>query len=1495
MKALKYIVWILLIAVLVLYIIPATLLQVPYFQKKIAKIATEYLEERIETDVQIGRVEFQLFNKLILKNIYLEDQSGDTLFTAKRVAVGFDFIPLFKQKFHFSSAQIYTFTLKLNKETPVSPLNIQYIIDAFQSDKEKKETNIDVSIKNLSLGHGNFAYQIKNKDITPEKFNANDVYLSNITAKIKLKEVKNNKLEADIKRLSFAEKAGFQVKHLAFDLAINSEKANINHLRLELPQSKIHLTTISAEYDQILPEDNFIEKVLFNFQIEPSTIRLKDISSIVPVFSYFRDKIEIQGFAYGTFSDLNLKDFTVKEGKDLFISTNTNVQNLNSSDIRSIYINSDIHDSHITSRGIQRIVDNFNPKPNPLPEPVKNLGQVSIEGNAIGYLNNLSAYVNLKTEIGNLRADVNLGKEQMMTVNGKISSSEIDVKKLMGNDDFGSANFQIDLNAAFKNEKDFKGQIDALVNYFEYKSYRYENISLQGELTPNSFKGLLNADNMNGQLTANGLFSFDGKDSEFDFSAKVTDLLPDKLNLTKKYKEPKLSFALNANVKGNNPDNMIGNLALSDFSFSTDKGIYSMDHLSIESSLQEENQKALVINSDVITGKIEGNSAINSLIPALKETLSLHLPSLVTSNKKSNTTKGIDLKLDLSINDTRNLSYIFELPVTLYNKSRISGEYNSLYHKFQLNAYFPRANFFGSLVESFTVDLNNFQNCIELKLDGISQQKKDNKLIVAADFKALNDSIYSAIEWKDNKDLKYRGKLDFATQLIFPDKNKPLSISTHLDSSKLVFNDSIWTISPAKIQFKDNQLSINNFNATHNKQFIKINGDISPNEEDEISIALNQVNLDYIFKSLDKKTLTFGGLATGTVSAKDVYNTRKLSTNLDIIDFSFNDVVFGHLDLLGLWDEENQGVVMKGSVFKDDTTHVNVDGIIYPMKEELSILFDAKNANAAFLRKWLDNVVKDFSGNITGKIRLFGSLNDPTIEGNAWVENASFGIEFLNTKYTFSDWVRCTPDEISLKDVIIQDKYGNKALANGYVRHKLFDDFEFSTQLSYDNFMIFNANYLASPNFYGTGFGTGTASIRGTEDLVFIDVSMHNTEKTHITLNVMEETDIVNYDFINFVNQKKDTISELFFEQPINQPVQAKETEIRLNLNVVINNEATLEMIMDPRSGDKISAVGNGNTRIEYGTKTPVKVFGNYTIERGKYNFSLEQALIRNFEIEDGSSVTFQGDPNAANLNVKAAYTTTANLGDLDQRLLELNVSARNNIPVSCILLLSGPLEQPLIKFDLEFPGATSELERQVKSYIRTEDMMTRQIAYLLVLKRFYTSPEYARSDARFNNDFSYLASALSTQISNILGNISDNFQVGTKFHQAYEGDEASTEVELLMSSTLLNNRLIINGNFGYIDNPYTHQENGNIPLVGDFDIEYKLTKSGDIRLKGFNHYNYRNYYSSTPEMTQGFGILFRKDFNNFNDLFRKKRVLNPITIPEQKADSVVPLSPVTE
>jgi hypothetical protein len=328
-----------------------------------------------------------------------------------------------------------------------------------------------------------------------------------------------------------------------------------------------------------------------------------------------------------------------------------------------------------------------------------------------------------------------------------------------------------------------------------------------------------------------------------------------------------------------------------------------------------------------------------------------------------------------------------------------------------------------------------------------------------------------------------------------------------------------------------------------------------------------------------------------------------------------------------------------------------------------------------------------------------------------------------------------------------------------------------------------------------------------------------------------------------------------------------------MNFTLDVTPDADIELVMDPVAGDKIKGYGSGSLQIEYGTKTDLRMYGLFNILKGNYNFSLQQLIHKDFKIREGSTVAFRGDPYYADLNIDAIYSVTANIGDLDPSLI--GESARTNIPVNCVLLIKGMMQQPSVSFDLELPGSNTELERKVKSYINTEDMLTRQIVYLLVLNKFHPSDFGQASRA---NEFSAVTSAaISSQISGILNAITDKVQIGTNIRASQEGFN-ETEVEMLLSSQLFDNRLLFNGNFGYKNNP-----NVKNVFVGEFDIEYLLTRTGEFRLKAYNHANDMYRYLKQSLTTQGFGFMYKRDFSSFSDLFMRKP--KPLTSqPEEES-----------
>ena len=367
------------------------------------------------------------------------------------------------------------------------------------------------------------------------------------------------------------------------------------------------------------------------------------------------------------------------------------------------------------------------------------------------------------------------------------------------------------------------------------------------------------------------------------------------------------------------------------------------------------------------------------------------------------------------------------------------------------------------------------------------------------------------------------------------------------------------------------------------------------------------------------------------------------------------------------------------------------------------------------------------------------------------------------------------------------------------------------------------------------------------------------------------------YNFITFVDRNKTDEEEDDGIPQIVKELTAKNIKnnesapsiFRIDIQADITNVAQLTVVMDPVGGDKIRGNGRGNMRLTYDSSDEsLGMYGKYELEKGSYNFTLQDIIIKDFTINSGSNISFNGDPYSANLDIKAAYSLNANLLDLDESFASDRELNRTNVPVNAILMARGDMRQPDISFDLEFPTISTEAERKVKSIISTDDLMNRQILYLLALNRFYT-PEYMGNQTRNNELASVASSTLSSQLSNMLGQLSENWSISPNF-RSDKGDFSDVEVDLALSSQLLNNRLIFNGNFGYRDNSMNTR---NSNFIGDFDIEYLLNRRGTLRLKAYNHFNDQNYYVRSAMTTQGVGVEFKLDFEN---PFRKPRTVLP-------------------
>ena len=586
----------------------------------------------------------------------------------------------------------------------------------------------------------------------------------------------------------------------------------------------------------------------------------------------------------------------------------------------------------------------------------------------------------------------------------------------------------------------------------------------------------------------------------------------------------------------------------------------------------------------------------------------------------------------------------------------------------------------------------------------------------------------------------------------------------------------------------------------------------------------------------------------------------------------------GDADIEAYWDNDDKAFAFDADITGLAGDKSRIAGKIFPMGEALDIDFNARHVPVGFLKPFMEAFASDIQGHATGHCRLFGTFKEVDLEGSVMAEDVKMKIDFTNTWYTANDSVIMTPGSIRLSDVTIRDAEDHTAKLDGIVRHTYFKEPIFRFEISQArDFLSFNATPKQYPDWYGTIYGNGGATISGYPGVVDIKVDMSTAPKSTFTFVLSDRLDAESYSFLNFRDVTPDTLKapakhddtpEIVRElrNRIQASVADQPSAYNMDLRIGITKDAQMTLVMDPMAGDEIKATGEGNLHLAYqSVDNSLNIWGAYTVLSGNYRFTLQDIIIRDFIIKEGSEIRFDGDPYAVKTNLKAYYATNANLSDLDESFTQDKEISRTNVPVHALMLVNGDIRQPSIDFDLEFPTLTSDTYRKVRSIVSTTDMMNRQIIYLLALNRFYT-PDYMASTTKGSELFSVASSTISSQLGNMLGKLSDNWSIAPNL-RSDRGDFSDVEVDVALSSRLLNNRLLFNGNFGYRDNHLNTNQ-----FVGDFDIEYLLNKRGSWRLKAYNRYNDRNFYVRSAQTTQGVGIVFRRDFDDFLSFLRKFR-----------------------
>ena len=1371
----------------------------------------EELSDLLNTRVTIGRINIGLLNRIIIDDVLLDDQDEQEMLKVTRLSAKFDIMPFFKGKISISSVQLFGFNINLQKKTPDSPPNFKFVLDAFASnDTVKKDNSLDLRINSILIRRGRMAYHVLSEEETPGKFNAKHVQLQNIIANISLKALSKDSINLGIKRLSLDEKvSGFSLKKMSLKLVANSRQTSIDNFAIELPETSLKLDTIHLIYDSLKAFDRFTEQVRFSFRTLPSQITLKDISPFLPALSHFKEPISLDMEVKGTVNQLTCSHLEITaDNRQFRLKGDVALQDL--SHPQDAYVFGTLSELTATTRGVGFLVRNLSHDYNGVPPVLERLGNVSFRGEVSGYFTDIVTYGQLHTDLGGVNMDLKLSSDKskgLFAYSGAVKTTDYKLGKLLANEQLGEITFNLDVHGRHVTDRLPVVELKGLIASVDYSRYRYENITLDGEYKQGGFNGKVALDDPNGSIYLNGDVNVSSRIPTFNFQAIINKLRPHDLNLTSKYPDTEFSLKLRANFTGGSVDEMIGEINVDSLEFMSPEKQYFMNNMNIRASKQN-NENQLRLTSEFLTASVEGKFQYHTLPASILNIMRKYVPSLILPPKKPIETHN-NFQFDIHIYNTDILSTIFDIPLTVYTHSTLKGYFNDPLQRLRVEGYFPRLQYKNNFIESGMILCENPSDHIRARVR-LTNLKKKGAVNLSLDAQAKDDNISTTLNWGNSAAVTYSGQLAAVAKFLRTEGEKPLlKAMVEVKPTDIILNDTLWQIHPSQVVVDSGKVDVNNFYFSHQDRYVRINGRLSDNPQDSVKVDLKDINMGYVFDIASiSDDVNFEGDATGTAYASGVFKKPVMNTRLFIKNFSLNQGRLGDLNIYGEWDNENRGIRLDASIKDISTTPSRVTGIIHPLKPEsgLDLNIEANELNLKFLEHYMKSIANDIKGRATGKVHFYGKFKGLNLDG-AVMTDASMNFDILNTHFAIKDTILLAPTGLTFNNIHISDMEGHSGRMNGYLHFQHFKNLNYRFEIQANNMLVMNTKESTDMPFYGTVYGTGNALLTGNA-IQGLDVNVamttnRNSIFTYINGSVASAT---SNQFIKFVDKTprrtiQDSIQIISYYEQLQQKRQEAEeeqkTDIRLNILVDATPDATMKIIMDPVAGDYISGKGTGNIRTEFYNKGDVKMFGSYQINQGVYKFSLQEVIRKDFVIKNGSTITFNGAPLDANLDIQASYTVnSASLNDLIPEESS-SIIQQPNVKVNCIMNLSGILVRPTIKLGIELPNERDEVQTLVRNYISTEEQMNMQILYLLGIGKFYT--EDARNNQNSNVMSSVLSSTLSGQLNNALSQVfeTNNWNIGTNLST---GDKGWTdmEVEGILSGQLLNNRLLINGNFGY-------------------------------------------------------------------------------------------------
>jgi hypothetical protein len=1488
-------------------------LQTTTVQTYLASHATRYLSDKIGYPIDIEYLNVRWPDYVVARNVRILDREQNRMIEVGELQVDFQWATLIDGKNIFlDKVVVKNGSIRLVRNNRVKGLNIDGFIAELDKllnppRKTKRKGPPPVfEIEQAWLNNVQFSFDDQRKDSIRDGFDYYHFAIDSIQGIANRLRFVADTIQTDIENLQGQDnRTNLDIHRLTSQFMYTRHSIALSAMKLDVGNSTLG-ESITFKYDRPADLGDFVQKVFMKASLRETRIYSGDLALFAPYLRRYEEYWSVNGDFNGLVGRFRLRNANLRFGDNSEVNGSISFEGL--PNFRETLIDFDLKPSVIVAADLRQYLAD-----SAAFRTARKFGTVRLTGKFLGFPQDFVANGTFDTDLGTVVSDVNLklsGNEAKTAYEGRLQTRNFDIGTLTDRPDVVQ---RLDMDGTVEGTglrvETASVRLKADINRIGYQFYDYRRIAVDGRLSRQQFDGRLAIRDTNLVFDADGEIDLRNKRNLVNIRADLqkADLRALKLS----DKEAVVRTKLDVNIRGLEIDEIVGDAVFTEGNILYNGRALVVDSLRIHSA-RDSSGRVFNVRSDFADVDAEGNFDFTRLAADFGQLLKeyrLNFSNNAAETKKYYAAKrrqtGPRYRLDynMRLKDVNPLLAMFSPGWYVSRNTQVEGGFaKSRTSIVTLHSNVDTLAFGGNTFYGNEIDINTSKLADSTDVLAATFLHSKRQMLGAT----RTENLTAEAIW-NGKHIEFTGRIKQSNNTNYADlrgevRFLPDRLNIRFKPSHFQAFENEWHIAANNlIAVQGRDVTFENMTFNNRYQSISVNGTLSDDTTRAVRLSLQDFGLESLNPLVAHQ---LSGVANGFVEITDFYRNRNVESELTVEELVVDKFLVGDVIGESHWNAQTRKINANYQVYRMDQRIVRLVGTYDPRAAENAMDMQAvlDRANLELLEPFLQDQVSRLGGTASGTLDLSGTLTAPVLRGEVSVRNGRFRYNYLNTLYYFDDKVYFSTNEIGVRNLQLRDEDDNVAVLNGGVFHDGFRNFVLGLRGRMRNFKVLNTTLKDNELFYGTAYVTGDMELLGSIKNLTIRADARSNKGTRIAIPISETRTVAQQDFIRFASKAVPATDTVALEKAKREQVNL--SGVRMDFNFDLTPDAYCEIIFDEKAGDIIRGTGTGRIRMEIDTKGDFRMFGDYTIAKGAYNFTLLNAVNKAFNIEPGGTVSWTGDPYGGVLDISATYTQTASVLPIipegvipeGQRPAELS----RRYPVLVKMNLTGNLLSPKIGLGIDlksFPQSSTYYVQVMDFQNRlavNEQEMNRQVFSLLILQRL--SSENFSGVGGQNTVLSSLSELLTNQLSYWASQVNENLEIDLNLNGL--NSEAWNAFQLRLSYAALNGRLRITRDGGFTTVQTTNNRNNPnnpvatataVSVIGDWTVEYMLNENGSLRVKMFNRnsqnvFNGNGIGTATTGVVAGFSLLHTESFDSLRELFSTRR--NHSETPEKPTDN---------